>query len=241
MTNCLSAKRTMAAVICRTILKPFELCAKGCGAACEAFGKCCNECSKCCSETFGPCCAEIAKCCNLQDFFSKPFSTLLASALFLTLLPSFVLFGFVGANEKPECSMAPDAGINLDIWCIVQGIVFILHFLMSYYVFKKFQTPQYPGESFYKRLCHLVCEDVVMAFYICFLIFSLVWAVLGISIDAEADRNSGCRENSLNVMADVILTLTWIFFGIGFFAFIYAAIEGSINDGCLTRECGGGK
>jgi hypothetical protein len=235
-------EENMAAVICRTILKPFEWCAKGCNACCNALGECCEECSKCCGETFGPCCAELAKCCNLQEFFAKPFSTLVAAALFLTLLPSFVLFGFVGANARPECAVAESAGINLDVWCIVQGVTFILHFMMAYYVFKKFQVPQYPGESFYKRLCHLVCEDVVMAFYICFLIFALVWAILGSGIDMEADAAAkGCRENELNVMADVILTLTWVFFGVGFFAFIYAAVEGSINDGCCTRECGGEK
>lgn len=229
----------MAAVICRAIIKPFEWCAKGCSAACDALSKCCDECSKCCGETFGPCCAEFAKCCNLQEFFSKPFSIMVAAAFFLTLLPSIVLFGFVGGNANTECVKAPNAGINLDVWCIVQGVSFILHFSMAYYVFKKFQVPQYPGESFYKRLCHLVCEDVVMAFYICFLIFSLVWAILGTAIDTEADRPPGCSQNDLNVMADVILVLTWTFFGVGMFAFIYAAIEGSINEGCCTRECGG--
>ena len=88
----------MAAVICRAIAKPFELCGKACAKSCEACGKCCNEMEKECTKCCGPCCAEINKCCGgfcdyMSQFLDKPFSSLVIFTFlaFLIVKISFLI------------------------------------------------------------------------------------------------------------------------------------------------------
>jgi hypothetical protein len=178
---------------------------------------------------FDGCCEQIGL------FLAKPFSSLVVLTFLITFAPAIALFVLLG-SATAECTAVKD-GIDLQTWAIVQGCVCIFHFLMAIYIFRKVQVPQNAGDSFYKKLCHLVCEDVCMAFYICFLIFSLVWAILG-SNGANTATTGDCSKNEFNIMIQVILTCTWAFYILGVFAFAYSALQGSIDDGACTDNCG---
>jgi hypothetical protein len=233
----------MAAVICRAIAKPFELCGKACAKSCEACGQCCDamekECTKCC----GPCCAEINKCCGgfcdyMSNFLEKPFSSLVIFTFLAAFAPAFCLFGFMTdctSVECQKCQVNVRGGPSLFVFGIVQAIVFLIHFVMAIYIMRKFDKPmKHYGDTFYQRLCHLVCEDVAMALYICILIFAFVWNILGMTWRNSA---SACGEFGFSVMVEVSITLTWIFFVFGGMAFAFAACQGSIDEGACTHNC----
>ena len=91
----------MAAVICRAICKPFELCGKACTSCCEGCGKCCDEMEKECTKCCGPCCAELNKCfggcCEyMSHFLEKPFSSLVIFTFLAAFAPAVCLFAFLG-------------------------------------------------------------------------------------------------------------------------------------------------
>ena len=235
----------MAAVICRAIAKPFELCGKACAKSCEACGKCCNEMEKECTKCCGPCCAEINKCCGgfcdyMSQFLDKPFSSLVIFTFLAAFAPAFCLFGFMADCSTAECQKCQEntgGGPDLFVFGIVQAILFLIHFFMAIYIMRKFDKPMtHYGDTFYQRLCHLVCEDVAMALYICILIFAFIWNILGMT---WRNATSTCADHTYSVMVEVSITLSWIFFFFGGIAFAFAALQGSIDEGACTHNCGG--
>ena len=234
----------MAAVICRAICKPFELCGKACTSCCEGCGKCCDEMEKECTKCCGPCCAELNKCfggcCEyMSHFLEKPFSSLVIFTFLAAFAPAVCLFAFLGDCSSDACSKCQEntqGGPSMIVFGIVQAVLFLIHFFMAIYIMRKFDKPMgHYGDTFYQRLCHLVCEDVGMALYICVLIFAFIWNILGMT---WRNTSTSCSEFTYSVMVEVSITLSWIFFFFGGIAFMFAALQGSIDEGACTHNCG---
>merc|ERR1719258_661107 len=53
------------------------------------------------------------------------------------------------------------------------------------------------------------------------------------------NATSTCADHTYSVMVEVSITLSWIFFFFGGIAFAFAALQGSIDEGACTHNCGG--
>lgn len=177
---------------------------------CEAIGRCCESACKCVSDT----CSSVCSCCDplWQEcivFCDRPFAATLTLVFCLICAPALVLLGLAATSggECPAGSMAPT-------WAFVFAALCLVTFGVALYVFCKFNAPydlNNPKDRNYAaRMGRLLCEDSVIALYICVLIFKFVWLVLG----SGPWSSQGCPD-SFRTIYVLMGVFGWVFFGCG--------------------------
>ncbi len=187
----------MAATLCKWIfVKP-----------CEAIGDCCEGMFKCC--------ADMCACCTpcwemVATFCDRPFAATLTLVFLGVFAPAAALMALAGM-----ASGSCDTG-QAGTWALVFGAVCLVTFGVAVYVFCRFNEPYDLGNpkdsSYTRRLGRLLCEDPVIALYICVLIFKFVWLCLG---GGMANTVGADCDDGFKTMLTVMQIFGWVFFGLG--------------------------
>ena len=142
-------------------------------------------------------------------FCDRPFAATLTLVFCLICAPAFVMIGLTAtsSSECPAGSMAPT-------WSFVFAGLCLVSFGVALCVFCKFNQPydlNNPKDRNYAaRMGRLMCEDSVIALYICVLIFKFVWLILG----SGPWSAQGCPQ-SFRTMFSLMGVFGWVFFGCG--------------------------
>lgn len=244
----------MAAVIARALcVTPCKVMGKACDGICNAIGACCdgvnqciaNTCGKCftdCGQCLDRCCQRFCSqecvdklCSPCSNFFSKPFSSCVLFTFIFAFAPAMVIFAVVGPALGHDCNVV--TGTDKRIWALVQGGVFLAHFVMSIYVLCRFSRPydlNDPNDrNFSRRIAHALCEDVGFALYICVALFAFIWNVLG------NVWNTSCPDSDASVTTVIALANTagWIYFVVGGLAFLLGSCTAGMAEGACTDSC----
>ena len=122
--------------------------------------------------------------------------------------PALALLGLAAgaSSECPADSMAPT-------WAFVFGGVCLISFAVAVYVFCKFNEPydlnNPKDRSYSARMGRLMCEDPIIALYICVLLFKFVWLIMGVTWST-----AGC-PGSFVTMYNLMEVFGVIFFACG--------------------------
>jgi hypothetical protein len=141
-------------------------------------------------------------------FCDRPFAVTLSLVFLFLCAPALALLGLAAgaSSECPAGSMAPT-------WAFVFGGVCLVSFGVAVYVFCKFNEPydlnNPKDRSYAARMGRLMCEDPVIALYICVLIFKFVWLIMGV-----AWSPTGCPSGFVT-MYHLMEIFGAIFFGCG--------------------------
>eukprot|EP01016_Furgasonia_blochmanni_P056580 TRINITY_DN9674_c0_g1_i10.p1 TRINITY_DN9674_c0_g1~~TRINITY_DN9674_c0_g1_i10.p1 ORF type:complete len:301 (-),score=18.27 TRINITY_DN9674_c0_g1_i10:95-997(-) len=221
------------------------VCCKGCE---KCIDSCCSGCCKCLNET----CGGLFEC--IGNTFQRPFSFCAFIAFLILFIPGGVGIAIAVSSgyDTSICNNPNHIGL------IVQCIILFLNFVFCIYLCVKYGKAQAetqanyngPGEdgrSGGKDVCettkHLLLYDVGVCIYMVFILFAIVWTILGYIWNGG--ENSICKDkfSSVFALAEIARTLTWVFF-IGGLIFglltliILACEEGSCTvDSTLRYIC----
>ena len=141
-------------------------------------------------------------------FCDRPFAVTLSLVFVFLCAPALALLGLASgaAAECPAGSMAPT-------WAFVFGGVCLVSFGVAVYVFCKFNEPydldNPKDRSYSARMGRLMCEDPVIAIYICVLIFKFIWLIMGVVWSPF-----GCPQG-FTTMYSLMEIFGWVFFACG--------------------------
>lgn len=119
--------------------------------------------------------------------------------------PRWFLFETVPPNAG---SIATTVLTRLFVWFLSVCLTVCLFFCRLAY---DFNNPK--DRNYSSRMQRLLCEDVVVALYICILIFKFVWLIMGSVWSSDATLVP-C-PNGFSTMIDCMTIFGYVFFGVG--------------------------
>ena len=119
----------------------------------------------------------------------------------------------VGGPEPDGCVYG-----MMPMWGLVFALICFIDFGIAIYIFCKFNEPydfnNPKDKSYTTRMQRLLCEDCVVALYICVLLFKFIWLIMGSVWDSPHSALSAC-PNGFSTMISCMQIFGYLFFGIG--------------------------
>ncbi|CAG9333662.1 unnamed protein product [Blepharisma stoltei] len=197
---------------------------------CKGLANCCNCCCKCCNSCIEGCCkcldCKACKCCTTA------FAPCVFLNFFLMFLPFIVCWVIAFTYWSNDCSNP------LEIFLLIQGILFLANFLICIYLMIKYKNKNEKertgNDEIWKKTAHLMCYDVILCLYFLVFAFEIAWNIVGHNWVAGQD----CSESSLPAMTIVALILMWVFIGLGIFMFMCTILTLACEEGsCGFEKC----
>jgi len=214
-------------------------CCKGISNCCDAIGSCCDSCCKTCCDGCNATCEGCAEC--IGQCFNRPFSFCLFISFFVCFAP--IGLGIAGLSGASSISCSEPIKAHF----IVIMVINLLNWLFLGYLCYRYGVPYKQGGdpsrqemNVLQRTQNLILYDFVVCFFIFFLIFEIVWLIIGGVWDNSEPSNSPCSltdaGKSLLSFHRASLVILWIYLAVGAFVFIMTIIIYACDEGSCTMH-----